>query len=191
MKRIIKILLLLITLVIIQCVNSIKLLNNNNNYIKSVSCILSLTLLNFNHVYALDNKLVNLDNNKIASIVTDDIIKRQALITADFTRDIYKENCKFQDEIDTYEINQYIKGTKALFNAEKSHVDLIGNVEADKDFVKFAFSEKLTFNVPFSPAVTLTGKVKLTRDPENGLISYSREYWDQSVNKVLSTVKFQ
>jgi len=170
------------------------LLNNNNNYyyIKSVSCILSLTLINFNQdVYALDNKLVNLDNNKIASIVTDDIIKRQALITADFTRDIYNENCKFQDEIDTYEINQYIKGTKALFNAEKSHVDLIGNVEADKDFVKFAFSEKLTFNIPFSPAVTLTGKVKLTRDPENGLISYSREYWDQSVNKVLSTVKFQ
>ena len=94
------------------------------------------------------------------------------------------------DEIDTYEIDKYVTGTKALFNAAKSHVDLVGNVEADKDSVNFKFSEKLTFNIPFNPAVSLTGRVKLTRNPDTGLVSYSREYWDQKVNEVLSTVSF-
>ena len=95
------------------------------------------------------------------------------------------------DEIDTYEIDQYVKGTKALFNAAKSHVDLVGNVEADENSVNFKFSEKLTFNIPFiNPAVSLTGRVKLTRNPDTGLVSYSREYWDQKVNEVLSTVSF-
>lgn len=179
----------IVLIVFIECIYSISSMKKTN-YIKSVSSLLSLALINFNQgVYAAD-KLVNLDNDKIANIVKDDIIKRQALITADFSRNIYSEECKFQDEIDTYEIDKYISGTKALFNAEKSHVDLVGNVEADKESVKFAFSEVLTFNIPFSPAVTLTGKVKLTRSPDNGIITYSREYWDQSVSKVLSTVKF-
>jgi hypothetical protein len=67
---------------------------------------------------------------------------------------------------------------------------LVGNVEADKDAINFRFKEKLTFNIPFSPAVKLTGKVKLSRDPTSGLITYSREFWDQSVIEVLSTVSF-
>lgn len=153
------------------------------------SALVSISLLINQEVLASD-KLENLPNEKIAQIVADDITIRQALITANFNRDIYSEDAKFQDEIDTYEINQYIKGTKALFNAEKSHVDLVGNVDADENAVSFKFSEKLTFNLPFSPAVSLTGRVKLTRSPINGLISYSREYWDQTVTKVLSTVSF-
>ena len=131
----------------------------------------------------------NLDETAIAQIVGDDITLRQALVTADFTRSIYSEDCQFQDEIDTYPIDKYIQGTKALFNAGKSHVDLDGPVVVKGSTVSFPFKETLTFNLPFNPHVYLTGHVDLTRG-QDGLIMYSREHWDQSVGEVLSHVKF-
>ena len=134
-------------------------------------------------------KMTNLEPSAMAMIVAADITERQALITADFTREIYSEKCTFQDEIDTYPMDKYVSGTKALFNKEKSHVDLVGDVVVTDASADFRFSEVLAFNIPFNPRVTLTGKVKLSRGPD-GLITSSREFWDQSVPAVLSTVKF-
>ena len=104
--------------------------------------------------------------------------------------DIYSESCKFQDDIDIYHIDSYIKGTKALFDSSLSHVDLASNVKTtnnNKD-IEFDFKEKLTFNIPLKPYVYLTGHVKLSRD-ENGLIEYSREKWDKSVLDVILSIK--
>lgn len=139
---------------------------------------------------AASTKLVNLEPAAITKIVAADITDRQALITADFTRDIYSEKCTFQDEIDIYPIDKYVSGTKALFNKDKSHVDLVGDVVATSESVDFKFSEILAFNIPFNPSVSLTGRVKLSRG-EDGLVTSSREFWDQSVPAVLSTVKFR
>ena len=135
------------------------------------------------------DKLINLEPSVMAKIVAADITERQALITADFTRDMYSEKCTFQDEIDTYPIDKYVSGTKALFNKDKSHVDLVGEVTVTEESADFRFSEILAFNIPFNPRVSLTGRVKLSRGPD-GLITSSREFWDQSVPAVLSTVKF-
>ena len=134
-------------------------------------------------------KLINLEPSAMAKIVAADITDRQALITADFTRDMYSEKCTFQDEIDTYPIDKYVSGTKALFNKDKSHVDLVGEVTVTEESADFRFSEILAFNIPFNPRVSLTGRVKLSRGSD-GLITSSREFWDQSVPAVLSTVKF-
>ena len=70
----------------------------------------------FNPCYAFADKKVNLSPSQISQIVSDDITIRQALVTADFSPEIYDDKCKFQDEIDTYEYDKYVKGTKALFN---------------------------------------------------------------------------
>ena len=43
------------------------------------------------------DKLINLEPSVMAKIVAADITERQALITADFTRDMYSEKCTFQD----------------------------------------------------------------------------------------------
>lgn len=98
----------------------------------------------------------------------------------------------FQDEIDKYKIDQYIKGTKALFDAKNSHIDLVGDVKVNEDekTVSFKFSEKLTFNIPFKPFVYLSGYVDLTRDlSDGGLISYSHEHWDKPVVEVLKDIR--
>ena len=139
--------------------------------------------------YSYAKKLSNLPSAEIAKIVTEDITNRQALATAAFTRAIYSENCMFQDEIDIYPIDQYVKGTSSLFNAERSHVDLIGDVTATADEVNFRFRETLAFNIPFQPKVQLSGSVKLTRG-KDGLVEYSREFWDQTPVEVLKTVTF-
>ena len=150
----------------------------------------SSILLGSTELNAASAKLINLEPAAMAKIVAGDITDRQALITADFTRDIYSEKCTFQDEIDTYPIDKYVSGTKALFNKDKSHVDLVGDVVATSESVDFKFSEVLAFNIPFNPSVFLTGRVKLSRG-DDGLVTSSREFWDQSVPAVLSTVKFR
>ena len=142
-------------------------------------------------VFATSAKQFNLNADSIAEIVRDDINKRQALATADFTRNIYSEQATFQDEIDTYPLEKYIAGTKALFDADKSRVSIVGDVTATDAAINFRFQETLAFNIPFTPKVTLSGRVELTRDPVDGLIIKSREYWDQSPRDVLKTIKFK
>jgi hypothetical protein len=134
-------------------------------------------------------KQLSLSPQAFAQIVADDITVRQALVTADFTRSIYSEACTFTDEVDTYKIDQYVSGTKALFNAQRSHVDLVGSVSASSDMASFNFNEKLTFNLPLNPYVLLTGRVELRRGPD-GLVETSREFWDEKPLAVISTVKF-
>ena len=94
-----------------------------------------LTFLQFIHLLKIiqDGKQFNLPPSEVEKIVADDINSRQALITADFTRSIYSESCRFQDEIDVYPIDDYVRGTKLLFNPALSHVDLIGPVTTVSD----------------------------------------------------------
>ena len=62
--------------------------------------ISSSLMLGSGDLNIVSNKMINLKPTEIATIVASDITDRQALITADFTRDIYSEKCTFQDEID-------------------------------------------------------------------------------------------
>lgn len=147
------------------------------------------SLFSNNFVVNADSKLRNLSPDAISRIVSEDIEKRQALATADFTRDIYDESCTFQDEIDTYEINEYVKGTKALFNAAKSHVALSAPVIADDKAIEIPFKETLAFNLPFNPKMDVSGRVLLTRGSD-GLVVRSREFWDKSVTDVIRSTHF-
>ena len=161
----------------------------------------------------LGDKLLNLPPARIAEIVRADLVERQFLATAAFTREIYDESALFTDEIDTYTLPKFIKGTSALFVADKSFVkvrlpivlerpstvlgsraltslpsaQLVGDVEATAAKVSFRFDEDLCFNIPFQPIVTVTGRCELTRDPQTGLITQYREFWDKSPTEVVLT----
>ena len=135
-------------------------------------------------------KTENLSDDEIKRIIKSDVVDKQFLVSADLTREIYDESSMFTDEIDTYTLPKWIKGTKALFRTEGSHIDLIDDIVVSSTEVTFRFDEDLMFNIPFRPVVHLSGKVVLTRDPNNGLITSYREFWDQDVNTVLKTAKF-
>ena len=133
------------------------------------------------------SKRANLSPDAIAKIVREDIETNQFLVTGTLTRDIYDESCTFTDEIDTYTLDKWIKGTGALFVGDKSHVDIVGDVEATDAEVKFRFSETLAFNLPLlKPKVPLTGTLILSRDPATGLIVKYKEIWDTGVAETLS-----
>ena len=134
-------------------------------------------------------KLRGLSNEAIADIVRNDVVKGQFLTNGVLTRPIYDESATFTDEIDTYGLDQWMRGTQKLFDGTQSKVDLVGDVKASSQEVEFRFSEILAFNIPFKPKVTLTGKVSLTRG-KDGLITHYQEYWDQSVKEVLLSAKF-
>lgn len=63
------------------------------------------------------------------------------------SQDIYDESCTFTDEIDTYQKDKFIKGTKALFVASESQVELLGDVDVLENGKKlqFRFQETLAF----------------------------------------------
>jgi hypothetical protein len=133
--------------------------------------------------------LLKLSDDELKQIVTDDLVKRQFLVTGDLTRSIYLPTATFTDEIDTYKMEQWITGTQKLFVGDRSHVRLVGDVNVDADKAEFRFDEDLCFNIPFKPVVHLTGRLELTRDA-SGYISKYQEYWDQDVVSVLKSAKF-
>ena len=86
--------------------------NNNRALVASsvLASILAVNALETSASIGIEAKKINLGPTEISKVVgAEDISERQALITADFSRDIYSENCKFQDEIDVYPIDQYVK----------------------------------------------------------------------------------
>lgn len=128
---------------------------------------------------------------EIAQLVKRDVVERQFLATADFSPEIYDDTCTFTDEIDTYQYDKFIKGTKALFVGSESQVQLVGDVDVLKGGkeLQFRFSETLAFNFPLvHPKVTLSGSCTLTRGDDGLIVSY-REKWDQSVPEVLLTAR--
>jgi hypothetical protein len=138
------------------------------------------------------DKRFNLSPNEIASIVEEDLVKNSFLTNGKLTRSIYDEKATFTDEIDTYGLDQWIRGTSKLFvGPPGSRVSLVGPMEADDKKIEFRFEEDLMFNIPFKPVVNLSGKVILERDEKTGLITSYREYWDQDVKTVLMTAKFK
>jgi hypothetical protein len=137
------------------------------------------------------NKLANLSNEELAKIIMEDVTTKQFLASGDLTREIYDESAKFTDEIDTYTLEKWMKGTKKLFDASKSEVTLVpDSLKVTDDEASFLFSEYLCFNIPFKPVVYLSGKLILKRDQETGLITSYQEVWDQDVNTVLKSAKF-
>jgi len=99
---------------------------------------------------ASDEKLTNLSNEDLKSIIESDL-KKDFLVSADITRAVYDESATFTDEIDTYTMDKWIKGTKALFVAEKSKLDIVGDVSVDSEKAEFRFREDLMFRIPFRP----------------------------------------
>ncbi len=136
------------------------------------------------------NQKLEITDDKLKDIVKSDLVDRQFLVTGKLTPSIYLPTATFTDEIDTYAMNQWIQGTQKLFVGEQSQVRLVGDVDVTPEKVEFRFDEDLMFRIPFRPVVALTGKVVLARDPETGLISSYREFWDQDVVSVLKTAKF-
>lgn len=141
---------------------------------------------------AVEPKLYHLPPAEIASIVQKDLEENAFLTNGKLTRSIYDESATFTDEIDTYKLDQWIKGTQKLFvGPPGSRVALAGPVEASDKEISFRFEEDLMFNIPFKPVVALSGKVVLERDLNTGLIISYREFWDQDVATVLKSAKFK
>lgn len=140
---------------------------------------------------AQDNTgVLGLSDKELKDIIISDVVNRQFLVTGNLTPTVYRSTATFTDEIDTYAMNQWIKGTQKLFVGKKSNVRLVGDVEVTPRAVEFRFDEDLCFNIPFQPVVALSGKVVLERDAGGYITSY-REFWDQDVASVLKTVKFK
>ena len=61
--------------------------------------------------------------------------------------EIYDESCTFTDEIDTYQKDKFIKGTKALFVGSESNVQLVGDVDVldGGKKIQFRFQETLAW----------------------------------------------
>ncbi|KAL7566322.1 hypothetical protein ACA910_013645 [Epithemia clementina (nom. ined.)] len=126
---------------------------------------------------------------EIKEIVKNDILERQFLVTGNLTPRIYRPKALFTDEIDTYQMDQWMSGTQKLFVGEKSEVRLVGDIIVTPEQVEFRFDEDLMFRIPFRPTVSLTGKVVLMRDDAGYITSY-QEFWDQDVFTVLKSAKF-
>lgn len=163
--------------------------NSRRHFLGSLVAAGSIALVAPQQAKATADARLALSDEELKQVVKEDILKRQFLVTGNLTPDIYKPTATFTDEIDTYKMDQWMKGTQKLFVGEKSDVRLVGDVNVSPEKVEFRFDEDLMFRIPLRPTVSLTGKVILTRD-DSGYITSYREFWDQDVVSVLKTAKF-
>ncbi len=141
-------------------------------------------------------KQTNLSDEDLLKIVVDqDLVQNQFLVNGKLTRSVYDESCTFQDEIDTYGLEQWMTGTAKLFDGNRSKVVVVkDSVKIGKDdessgrLIQFRFVEYLCFNVPaVKPIVYLSGTLFLKVSESTGLITSYREKWDQDIYKVLTS----
>ena len=87
-------------------------------------------------------------------------------------------------EIDTYDLESYVRGTGLLFDGARSDFKLIGDLSFEGNVISYRFDEILSFKIPLQPRSRVSGRVELTRG-DDGLIEKYREFWDQSVPDTL------
>ena len=96
---------------------------------------------------AADDKQKNLSDANLKGIILSDMVDKSFLVSADITRAVYDESATFTDEIDSYTMDKWIKGTKSLFISSGSRVSLVGDVAVSAAEVSFRFDEDLMFNM--------------------------------------------
>mmetsp|Transcript_15442 Transcript_15442/g.33306 ORF Transcript_15442/g.33306 Transcript_15442/m.33306 type:complete len:169 (-) Transcript_15442:5-511(-) len=139
------------------------------------------------------------DQQVLDVVVDTDLLSNQFLVSGDLTRALYDPGATFTDEIDSYTLDQWIKGTSRLFDAGRSKVLLVpGSARVERNsssnsnsnansVLSFRFVEYLCFNIPvIKPISYLSGTLFLERSPTTGLIVSYRERWDQDTNTVLT-----
>ncbi|KAJ1616920.1 hypothetical protein T492DRAFT_1103723 [Pavlovales sp. CCMP2436] len=113
-----------------------------------------------------------------------DIVENRFMVTGQLSEDLYADTALFQDEIDTYDLPSYVRGTGMLFDGAKSDFKLVGDLEFKGQTIRYRFDEILSFKIPLGPRSRVSGVVELVRG-EDGLITKYREFWDQSVPATL------
>ena len=101
------------------------------------------------------------------------------------TRTLYDEACTFQDEIDTYELDKFIKGTSKLFVADRSHVDLTSARDRDGRERRVQVQGGPCFNIPLQTDGLCVRPRRFGTGPIVGPLRQIRVYWDQKPNDVL------
>ena len=160
---------------------------SRSTFFRSVAAVATGQLLPTPSAVAADHNKIS--DAQLKDTVTSDILDKKFLVTGNISREVYRPTATFTDEIDTYGLEQWVKGTQKLFVGDKSTLRLVGDVDVNKERVEFRFDEDLMFNIPFNPVVSLTGKVVLARDAEGFITSY-QEFWDQDVWTVVRSAKF-
>mmetsp|Transcript_10598 Transcript_10598/g.23677 ORF Transcript_10598/g.23677 Transcript_10598/m.23677 type:complete len:229 (-) Transcript_10598:81-767(-) len=137
----------------------------------------------------VEAKRTGISDEELRAAVAKDVTEKQFMVTGSLTRGLYDESCTFQDDIDTYTLDKWLKGTALLFKNDYSKMELDGPITVTSKEVSFRWTEQLMFNIPvLLPKVPLTGTLVLTRGAD-GLFTSYREKWDLPVWKVLLSAK--
>lgn len=140
-------------------------------------------------------KLYHLSRDSMREMLLQDVHQRNSLVTADFTRSMYEDTCRFQDGsgLDgAYPMKPWILGCKLLFKGSKSQTTICEeSLVVTSDQISFRFESDLEFRGPFSPQVALTGQIMMTRNPLTGLISSYREFWDKDVFEIVKEARLK
>jgi hypothetical protein len=129
-------------------------------------------------------KLRGLTDAELKKRLLVDIVEQRFMVTGQVSKELYADSARFTDEIDTYDLDAFIRGTGLLFDGARSDFKLIGDLEIKGNVISYKFDEILSFKIPLQPRSRVSGRVELTRG-NDGLIESYREFWDQSVPSVL------
>jgi len=137
-----------------------------------------------------DGKRRGLSLQQLRDIIQEDFDERRCLVTGDLSQEIYADDCVFTDPQMTCKgLKKFVSGTKALFYAPKSELELLEPVyTVGENQIVAKWREVACFNIPFRPRTFFTGNLTLTLGEDNLVKSYV-EQWDLSIPEVLATAR--
>mmetsp|Transcript_46721 Transcript_46721/g.75151 ORF Transcript_46721/g.75151 Transcript_46721/m.75151 type:complete len:309 (+) Transcript_46721:78-1004(+) len=135
-------------------------------------------------------KSIGLPIQDIRDIVQQDFIYRKCLVSGDISQEIYADDCIFTDpQMSVKGLQKFVRGTKALFVAERSELELLGDVYVvGDDKIVAKWREVACFNIPLRPKTYFTGNITLTLGKDNLIVNYL-EQWDLTIPEILATAR--
>ena len=138
-------------------------------------------------------KTYGLSLEELAARLTNDLTrgatgKGSYIITGDLSRDIFRDDCVFQDPTNRVKsLAQYNKALKILFDPDESEVQVLGPLRVDKESktISGRFRSRGFLQLPWKPFIKAYESDIVYRVDDDGLIFEQNQHWTKSSSEAL------
>jgi len=144
---------------------------------------------------SLENKLVGLSAEQVMPIISKDFTRRKYYITGALSRELYRDDCRFEGpdpDLPIVGLKKYTDAASNLFDRKKSTCDLLSIEVLDSRRIQAEWRLEGVLRLPWKPAIkAFLGRTTFSLD-DNGLIQRHEEDWSITAwDAFISTLLFR
>ncbi|GBG77155.1 hypothetical protein CBR_g23482 [Chara braunii] len=133
-----------------------------------------------------NGKRKHLPLEEIKSIIECDIKEGKYLLTGDLTKEVYTDDCRFEDPTNvTIGVDRYVQTVKTLFDPDSSIFEFRSIAVSGENTIDAAWVLGGVLKFPWRPHISPVNGVTRYTINDDGLVAIHSEVWDVSPLKAL------